>query len=59
LPELLGVDDWGYPLSLDGSSEPEVTMELSRHAERAVAQRPRMALTLVRRIAVARVGAPP
>jgi ferredoxin len=59
LPELLRADDWGYPLSLDGSSEPEVTIELSRHAERAVAQCPRLALTLVRRIAVSGVTTAP
>lgn len=58
LPELLGVDDWGYPLSLDGSGEPEVPAELSRHAARAVEQCPRLALTLVRRASLAGSAAP-
>lgn len=47
LPELLGRDEWGYPLPRDGSKEPAVADELRRHAARAVASCPRLALRLV------------
>ena len=46
LPELLGRDEWGYPLARDGSREPAVPAALERYAERAVAQCPRLALRL-------------
>jgi ferredoxin len=47
LPELLAEDPWGYPLVRDGSREPAVPPELARHAKRAVARCPRLALRLV------------
>lgn len=46
LPELLDRDDWGYPLPRDGAREPDVPPELVRHARRAVAACPRLALRL-------------
>lgn len=48
LPELLDADDWGYPLSRTGEPAPTVAPELRRHAERAVTQCPRLALTIRR-----------
>ena len=44
LPELIRLDDWGYPI-LD--AEP-VTGQLARHARRAVAACPALALSLER-----------
>jgi ferredoxin len=49
LPELLGSDDWGYPVPRDGSREPTVPAHLLEHARRATSQCPMMALRLVRR----------
>ena len=46
LPELLDRDDHGYPLPRDGAREPAVPAELDRHAKRAVAACPRLALRL-------------
>lgn len=46
LPELLTPDDWGYPLSRTGDPAPVVPAGLSAHAERAVADCPRLALHL-------------
>ncbi|MFV2086313.1 ferredoxin [Micromonospora sp. LOL_021] len=46
LPELLTRDDWGFPISRDGSREPVVPAELRRHADRAVANCPELALRL-------------
>jgi ferredoxin len=49
LPELLAEDDWAYPLARDGGgSDVPVPANLHRHAERAVAQCPRLALRLTR-----------
>jgi ferredoxin len=42
LPELVGVDDWGYPLVPDGP----VPRSLLRHARRARAACPALALQL-------------
>lgn len=42
LPELISLDDWGYPI-LD---DPEVPAELLPHAKRAVAACPTLALRL-------------
>jgi ferredoxin len=50
LPELVVLDDWGYPMF--GATE--VPPELERHARRAVAACPKLALSL-RRPAAARV----
>jgi ferredoxin len=47
LPEVLDSDPWGYPLPRDGSREPQVDPSLTRHARRAVAYCPRLALRLV------------
>jgi len=46
LPELLTADDWGYPLSRSGETEPSVPRWLSAHAERAVVECPRLALRI-------------
>jgi ferredoxin len=43
LPELVSLDDWGYPLVRDRG---EVPRELRRHAEHAVVACPRIALHL-------------
>lgn len=42
-PELVALDEWGYPILADGA----VPANLSRHARRAVTLCPRLALTLV------------
>jgi ferredoxin len=47
LPQLLSRDEWGYPLVRDGSREPSVPDQMVKHARRAVARCPRLALTLV------------
>ena len=47
LPELLTRDDWGFPVSRDGSREPIVPEQLRRHADRAVANCPELALRLL------------
>jgi ferredoxin len=46
LPEILDRDEWGYPISRDGSREPAIPEALETHASRAVAQCPRLALSL-------------
>ena len=46
LPELLGRDEWGYPVPRDGAREPAVPDALAAHARRAVAVCPRLALRL-------------
>lgn len=46
LPELLTVDDWGYPRSRAEGSAPAVPARLSGYAEQAVAECPRQALRL-------------
>jgi ferredoxin len=43
LPELIRLDDWGYPVVADRAIPPE----LAQHACRAVAFCPRLALSLV------------
>src|SRR5262249_54951744 len=45
LPELIPLDNWGYPIIASGP----VTKQLSAHAKRAVASRPVLALALRRR----------
>ena len=44
LPELIRLDDWGYPII----EHPDVPPELSAHARRAVAACPTLALLLER-----------
>jgi len=41
-PELVALDEWGYPILADGA----VPANLARHARRAVTLCPRLALTL-------------
>lgn len=48
LPELLGRDTWGYPLSLTGERDPHVPVHLAAHARHAVQACPMLALRLVR-----------
>jgi ferredoxin len=43
VPELIRLDDWGYPILADRPVSPE----LSKHARRAVRYCPRLALSLV------------
>lgn len=43
VPELIKLDDWGYPILSDGA----VPVELARHARRAVRFCPKLALSLV------------
>lgn len=45
VPELISLDDWGYPI-VDG--RPLDAADLLRHSLRAVAQCPRVALALAR-----------
>jgi ferredoxin len=46
VPELFAADDWGYPLSRTGDRAPVVPQRLATHAERAVAECPRIALRI-------------
>jgi ferredoxin len=46
LPELLGRDDWGYPVLWEGH-DPVIPLSLRSVARRAVAQCPRLALSLI------------
>jgi len=48
LPELIRLDEWGFPIV----DEPEVPRELEPHARRAVAACPTLALALERRAAL-------
>ncbi len=43
LPEVIVLDDWGYPVLLT----PELPIELERHARRAVSACPTLALRLL------------
>jgi len=45
VPELIGLDDWGYPMLRPAPLDDETVL---RHATRAVAQCPRAALMLTR-----------
>jgi len=47
LPELLATDDWGYPVSRDGSRDPVVPPALAPYAERARRACPLQALRVV------------
>ena len=47
LPDLLDRDDWGYPLSHNGSREPEIPEGMRRYAKEAVKRCPRLALRLI------------
>jgi ferredoxin len=46
LPELLGRDEWGYPLARDGTRDIAVPRALRRHAADAVSACPVLALRL-------------
>lgn len=47
LPELLERDEWGYPKSRTGTGDPVVPSRLAEHARRAVADCPKLALSLL------------
>ena len=47
LPELISLDEWGYPIVADGP----IPTELQNEARRAVSLCPRLALLLERRCA--------
>lgn len=47
LPDLLTRDDWGYPLSRNGSREPEIPAEDAKYARAAVKRCPRLALKIL------------
>ena len=47
LPELLDRDEWGFPLSRNGSREPEIPPEQVKYAKAAVKRCPKLALTLL------------
>ncbi|MGH3333503.1 MAG: ferredoxin [Nocardioidaceae bacterium] len=47
LPEVLGQDDWGFPLPLSGERDPQVPERLREHAEHAVRSCPLMALRVL------------
>ncbi len=47
LPEVLAVDDWGYPLARSAHRDPAVPEALAGAARRAVRDCPRMALRLL------------
>lgn len=49
LPEILGRDEWGYPIARGHGSDAPVPDRLAAAAEEAVALCPRLALTLRRR----------
>jgi ferredoxin len=53
LPELIELDEWGYPIVSDA----RVPASLEAEARQAIALCPRLALTLERRRAVQPVGA--
>ncbi len=46
LPEVLDLDDWGFPLVRSGQRDPVVPGDLEAHARHAVAACPRQALRL-------------
>ncbi len=47
VPELLGRDEWGYPMPRAGQRDPLVGAELREHAVRAVDACPMLALSLL------------
>lgn len=47
LPELLSVDDWGFPVSRTGERDPAVPAHLVEHALAAQRSCPLMALRVV------------
>lgn len=57
LPELLGRDEWGFPVPRDGTREPAVPGQLVGHAERAVQSCPLQALSLLEAVPPAPVRA--
>ena len=44
LPELLELDEWGFPVVLSGERDPDVPAVLDAHARRAMKACPVMAL---------------
>ena len=47
LPELLALDDWGFPVSRSGERDPAVPTALEGHARRAQKACPLLALRLI------------
>ena len=47
LPRVLSRDEWGYPLSRDGTAEPGLRSDEMADAHEAVDLCPRLALTLL------------
>lgn len=47
LPELLAVDDWGFPISRSGERDPIVPRELESRAQHAASSCPLMALQVL------------
>ena len=47
LPEILGRDEWGYPLARDGAREPVIPRAAEAYAHAAVRRCPLQALSLV------------
>ncbi|HKP44629.1 ferredoxin [Mycobacterium sp.] len=47
LPDVLTRDDWGYPLTRDGSREPVIPESAHRYAVAAIKRCPRLALRLI------------
>lgn len=47
LPELLDLDEWGFPIVRNAQRDPEVPRDLDRLARRAVKACPLVALRLV------------
>jgi len=47
LPDLLDRDEWGFPLSRNGSREPEIPADQVKYAKAAVKRCPKLALKLL------------
>lgn len=47
LPELLGLDEWGFPIARGSDRDPTIPRSLDDHAVRAVKACPLMALSVV------------
>jgi len=47
LPDVLGRDEWGYPLARHGEREPPIPAAAEAYARAAVDRCPRLALSLI------------
>jgi hypothetical protein len=47
MPDVLGRDDWGYPVARDGEREPEIPSHVLQYARAAVNRCPRLALSFI------------